>query len=234
MGISARRDARESLGSQMSDEPSLDETRETREVEGAERVFNFSGGRLCLDFANTLGGEIDARREDLETYDDLVTWSRQAGVLDGQDAAGLRRAARERPPAAEAALADARNLRARIARVVSAHARGEAVDGGDLAALGDALLPLLSRSRLVAADGGFAWAWAGPGDALERPLWAVARSVVDLLTSPDLATVRECSSPSCSWLFVDTTRNHSRRWCDMSACGNREKARRHYKRSKSG
>lgn len=218
----------------MSHEHELDGRGDTGESEVAERAFDLSGGSLCLDFANTLGGQIDARREDLRTYDDLVAWARQAGVLGGAEAAALRRAALERPSEGEAALHHARELRSRIARVFAARAGGTGVDEPDLAELSAAIVPLLARSRLVPRDGGFAWAWDGPSDALERPLWAVARSAADLLTSADLADVRECASPVCGWLFVDTSRNHSRRWCDMNTCGNREKARRHYRRSKSG
>ncbi len=226
--------AEDPVESQMPDEHVLGATRGTEETERREKEFDLSGGRLCLDFANTLGGEIDARREDLATYEDLVAWAHQSGALDGAEADTLRRAAREHLEAGEAALSHARELRARIARVVSAHARGEPVGERELAALSEALAPLLARSRLVPRDDSFGWSWDGPADALERPLWDVARSVVDLLTSPDdLAAVRECASPVCSWLFVDTSRNHSRRWCDMKGCGNREKARRHYQRSKS-
>jgi predicted RNA-binding Zn ribbon-like protein len=53
----------------------------------------------------------------------------------------------------------------------------------------------------------------------------VARSAAELLISPERACVRECASETCTWLFVDTTKNHSRRWCDMNSCGNRYKVR---------
>jgi predicted RNA-binding Zn ribbon-like protein len=61
---------------------------------------------------------------------------------------------------------------------------------------------------------------------LELPLWILARSAADLLTSEQHAYVRQCASEECTWLFIDRSKNHSRRWCDMGDCGNREKARR--------
>ena len=59
------------------------------------------------------------------------------------------------------------------------------------------------------------------------------RSAAELLTSPDLPLVRECAGYDCGWLFMDTTKNRSRRWCDMATCGNRAKGRRHYERRRA-
>ena len=65
-------------------------------------------------------------------------------------------------------------------------------------------------------------------------LWPVVQSAVDLMTSPELDRVGQCADDrGCGWLFVDTTKNRSRRWCDMRDCGNRAKARRHYAKKKS-
>ena len=94
------------------------------------------------------------------------------------------------------------------------------------------LHPLLSRLKLVPGDGALCWSWAGPATAWDRVLAPVARSAVDLLTSPEVPRLRECASGNCSWLFVDRSRSHRRRWCDMKTCGNRAKARRHYRRQK--
>ena len=76
------------------------------------------------------------------------------------------------------------------------------------------------------------WGGAGSVDALERVLWPVVRSAADLLTSPERGRVRRCGGANCDWLFMDNSRNHSRRWCDMGSCGNRAKARRYYARHK--
>jgi predicted RNA-binding Zn ribbon-like protein len=125
--------------------------------------------------------------------------------------------------------------------VLRAVAHGERPPASAMAAL-DALLPrALARLRVVeagaaGADGGvsFRWGWdegAVPGDAaglLAPVLWSAAT----LLTGPDRAHIRECAGERCGWLYVDRSRNRARRWCDMRTCGNREKARRHYARTK--
>ena len=81
---------------------------------------------------------------------------------------------------------------------------------------------------MAPAGGGYDWSWAGRPDDLARPLWPVARSAVELLTLGDLARVRECpGAGDCGWLFYDTSRNGSRRWCSMEGCGSRVKMRRH-------
>ena len=92
----------------------------------------------------------------------------------------------------------------------------------------------MARSQLVAVEGGYTWVWDEGGRALDSMLWPVARSAADLLTSGELQAVRQCAGRACGWLFLDTSRNRTRRWCDMSVCGNRAKARRHHERLRSG
>ena len=78
----------------------------------------------------------------------------------------------------------------------------------------------------------YRWSWAGDCSCPERPLWQIAHAAADLLASDRLNRVRLCGSGTCEWVFLDESRNRSRRWCDMSTCGNREKARRHYEKVK--
>ena len=208
-------------------------TESGNDPEANEKEFDLSGGLLCLDFANTESDRhLPTTRDELETYGDLVAWTRQTGVVDDETTAALRSSAGARLKEALSVLARARELRAAIYQVISARVGGSPIDPEHLQALSALVLPLVARSLLAERDFGFELTWAGPADSLDRPLWAVAHSTLDLLTSPDLARVRECSSPTCTWLFVDTSRNHSRRWCDMKSCGNRAKARRHYERHK--
>ena len=70
--------------------------------------------------------------------------------------------------------------------------------------------------------------------SLESVLWAVTRAAVDLLLSEELEHLRICDSDACAWLFLDRTKNHRRRWCDMKICGNRVKAKRHYEKALAG
>ena len=208
---------------------------------GPEYVFEMSGGRLCLDFANTVSNQWgEDRRERLGDYQALVAWSRQAGLLSPEEAEALLGDAARRPGEAQAALARAIALRQAIFGTFSAAAAGARPQPADLETLNAELLETLSRSRIVPTDSGYALACMEDGRALDRMLRAVARSAADLLTSPDLATVRECGgrrvarpSDRCTWLFLDRTKNRSRRWCDMKSCGNAAKARRHRERARA-
>jgi predicted RNA-binding Zn ribbon-like protein len=82
-------------------------------------------------------------------------------------------------------------------------------------------------------NGGYRWVWQNEGKSLpEYVLWPIAQAATELLTSEELKLVRWCEAPDCQWLFLDHSRNRSRRWCDMASCGNRAKARRHYQRTR--
>jgi predicted RNA-binding Zn ribbon-like protein len=198
-----------------------------------EYAFEYVGGRLCLDFANTVGGmRPDQPNEHLHAYEDLVKWARGAGIVAAAQARRLSAAAERDPAAAERVLRRARDLREAIFRVVDAASRGGAPEEADLALVNRALGRALARRKLVRRGGGFALAW--PEDDLEAPLWPVALSTADLLASAeDLGRVHMCGESEaghCSWLFVDDTRAGTRRWCTMKDCGNRAKQRRHYQR----
>jgi len=201
-----------------------------------EYVFNLCGGALCLDLSNTLNGRLEpVQRERLESYRDLVSWSRQAGLLSEREARALAREAERRASEAEHVLAQARSLREAVYSIFSALAEGKRPPRGDLHALNALLTRAMAQLELREAEGRFTWRWRDEGDrvALDRMLWPVVRSAADLLTSPDHNQVRICAAEDCAWLFLDSTRNRSRRWCDMSECGNRAKARRFYRRKKA-
>ena len=110
----------------------------------------------------------------------------------------------------------------------AAIAKGRSPDADDVRALNGALSTAFAHLRVATSTGGFAWEWAEGDQPLERMLWPVVRSAAELLTSDKLSLVKQCAG--CGWLFVDRSRNHSRRWCDMRYCGNRAKARRFYAR----
>ena len=189
------------------------------------------GGRVSLDFANTVDWHAsDDPIEYLHTYGDLVAWSLHAGVLAGPEAESLLAEAARRPGEAAAALLRAVQLREVIYRIFSALARDRALQQSDLAAFNAELSAALAHSAITLADEGFAWIWEGDEGALDRLLWPVVRDAVDLMTSAELSRVGQCADDQCGWLFLDLSRNRSRRWCSMKDCGNRAKARRHYRR----
>jgi predicted RNA-binding Zn ribbon-like protein len=191
-------------------------------------LFDLDGGRLCLDFANTRGFS----SEHLFTYADLLAFASQAGLLTPDSAAQLHAQAAQTPAAAQATLERAKHLREAVRGIFSAVAQQERPPQADLALLNADLAISLPHARVVFDEvtDACAWAWAAADD-LSAPLWPIARSAAELLTSADEpALVRECGAGDCAWLFVDTSKNRSRQWCSMQSCGNREKARRHYQR----
>jgi predicted RNA-binding Zn ribbon-like protein len=102
----------------------------------------------------------------------------------------------------------------------------------DLLILNNVLSKVMVQARLVPEADGFIWGWVNEEGVLDRVLWPVVRSAADVLTSEELHEVRVCAASDCSWLFLDTSKNQSRRWCNMKSCGNRAKARRHNERKK--
>lgn len=201
------------------------------EVRNPLAELSLVGGRLCLDFANTVGSRGGETRNDrLTGYAALTWWGVRAEVLTGEEAAGMRRAAEASPGEAEEVFRRALTLREAIYRVFSATGSGGAPAAADLEVLNGEWKRAAPRTRVVPGkEGGFAWGW-DEVEALDRVLWPAARSAVELLTSPELLRVGECAGETCGWLYLDTSKNRSRRWCDMKDCGNRAKVRRHYHR----
>ena len=199
-----------------------------------EYVFDLSGGRLCLDFANTLDGRASEPRERLNTYADLVSWGRQAGTVSPSAARRLLEGASRHPRRAAAVLEQARELREAIYRIWVAEAHQEQPPVEDVELLNSVLAGALGHQRLVRERDRYALGW-DDGEALDSVLWPVAKSAAELLTSEEAKLVRQCeafATSDCAWLFIDETRNRSRRWCSMASCGNRAKARRHYHRAR--
>lgn len=194
--------------------------------------FELSGGALCLDFANTLGDRPHGKQEKLRELTDLLRWSAQAGTVKADERRRLEREAAANPASAHKALRRAIAFREVLYRVFGALAAEERPAHTDLEELNTTLGPALRNLRVEARGGQLAWAWSAPGPGFEHLLWPVARSAAELLTSAEAGRIRECASEVCSWLFVDRSRTHRRRWCDMKTCGNRAKARRHYERRK--
>ena len=198
-------------------------------------VFEVPSGRMCLDFANTM---IERRtgqpRELLSGYSDLVSWGLEARAVTGLQARRLAEMAERRPADAAAAFEQAITWREAIYRIFSSLARSESPVEADLTVFNDALKGVMPMAQVTQTEEGFAWDWEDDEDALDRILWPVVRSAADLLTSQELAKVKVCPDREmCAWLFVDTSRNQSRRWCDMKSCGNRAKARQHYQQRKT-
>jgi predicted RNA-binding Zn ribbon-like protein len=193
---------------------------------------------VCLDFVNTAGSRLtDRPSEYLLSYEDLLDWGRQAGLLAPEKTEDLSRQAALDPEGARETLSRALALREAIHRLISRAVAGEAKEESDLSALNRELSIALSRLRVIPAGGAYGWGWDRSGDdgeaLIDCPLWPAARSASKLLTSGKLGRVKVCAGEGCGWVFLDESRNGSRRWCDSRDCGNRERVRRHLARKRA-
>jgi predicted RNA-binding Zn ribbon-like protein len=180
-----------------------------------------------LDFVNTLSGRPTSTPvEGLDSYAALVEWARKSQAVSGETADRLAAVAQRQPQPATLALARARFLRELVHMVMTSISEGHAPAADTLDALSDVVAAAYAHARLVAHGGALQWA-TDADDHLDRITWEVARAAARLVTSPRLARVRACEAATCGWWFVDDTKNHIRRWCDMKICGNREKLRRY-------
>lgn len=197
--------------------------------------LNLDAGHLCLDFANTAEWHAsDQPDEKLKGYSDLVGWAQQAGLITELQASKFLQEGARHPAESIATLQKAINFREAVYRVFSAIAHRQAPNAADLVILNQVLLEALAQVQIVQTPDGFGWGWNYCEEALDWMLWPVAKSAAELLTSGELARVGECADDrGCGYLFFDTSRNRSRRWCDMKSCGNRAKAKQHYRRQQS-
>jgi predicted RNA-binding Zn ribbon-like protein len=191
------------------------------------------GGWLCLDFVNTVDWRTSNHpKEWLTSYSDLVSWSRHTSILDDNKSREFLQKAALHPTDAAAVLERAKTLREALFRIFSSVVDHSSPNVSDIDLLNEELARALSRMRLVPAVDGGSWVYIFEDVAFDLPLWFVVRSAADLLASDKLGRVSRCSAKECGWLFLDLSRNRSRRWCAMEDCGNRAKAKRHYQRKR--
>lgn len=200
-----------------------------------QSAFELNAGRLCLDFTNTVRARpLSDKIEMINNYGDLLSWARQTTILTPGEATALAETARQQPRVAADALTQARSLREALYGLFSARAAGLPAPSSDLHTINRAIGKAMARAGLSpSARGGFEWSWPDAPLRADRVAWWVARSAAELLTSRNLTDVRECAGYDCGRLFMDATKNRSRRWCNMASCGNRAKGRRHYERRKA-
>jgi predicted RNA-binding Zn ribbon-like protein len=193
---------------------------------GADATPHGAGGRLCLAMVNTVlwrrSGEPIER---IETYADLATFVARAGWLYPDV---LIAQAQAHPRKANLALDRAIRLRESLYDVFSDVAAGR--QPADLDGLNSSLAEAMQQTELVAEPHGVRLRWRNPVD-LDLPRWQMAASASAVLTSADVERLKQCPGESCGWVFIDESRNQSRRWCDSRECGNRERVRAHYRRT---
>ena len=188
--------------------------------------FEYIGGDIAADFANTTSNRYEPEQlhEHIQTYADLVEFTRLAGAIRPALAHRLIGEAQLHPEKATQIYRRSAALREAVWGALSRIAADKEPAAADVAVISREAADALSHAEVVKTDDGFAWEWPDADD-LARPLWPIARAAADLLTSDARAHVRECADDTCAWLFIDRTKNHSRRWCDMNGCGTRNKVR---------
>ena len=195
-------------------------------------IHRLIGGDLSLDFANTLNGHTRvAGHEYLHHYADLVLWARHAGILTPRDAGLLLKTAASHLSSAADVYRKALMLREAIFRVFTAFAFGDRPAEDDLNQLNAVWRAGQRHASLVRSPAGFAIGW-DDDLSLERIPRTISISAIHLLTSEKTGQIRRCHGDQCDWLFIDSSRNHLRRWCSMDECGNRAKMRRRQDRKR--
>jgi predicted RNA-binding Zn ribbon-like protein len=202
-------------------------------VKTAPAPFELCAGHAALDFVNSLderfgtGGPVEL----LTDYADLLRFSEQTGLLDARQ---LRLLGGSVSPAAAArALRGARRLREALAAALYASLDGHPPPAAATRTL-ERYFQQAARHRELrwqspadrSAPAAIRWQWGRYQRRAELPVWVLSQTASQLLTSEAMTRVRACGAQTCRWLFLDTSRNHTRRWCNMKVCGNRMKARR--------
>lgn len=185
---------------------------------------------LCLDFVNTVSWRGSEPADSLAGVADLLRWCNANGVIDDASRDRLDRWATRNPVDSTATFEQAIALRENLYRMLFALARDEAASEDDVVTLNATLGREPARRTLVPLARGYGWLIEGDRRATPSLLAPVLWSTADLLVGSAIARLRHCANPKCLWLFLDDSKNGSRRWCAMQACGNRAKAHRHYLR----
>lgn len=205
-----------------------------------QTLFDLAGGHPALDLVNSLDNRFrhDGPNEVLVGYDELLRFLGESALLDPRHVRLLSESASTNGNAAENALRSVRELREAAARVlytaaaavdVAAALERETPPPADIKTLQHYFLEASQHRELHCGNGLPQVTWQWPDSEAANPtlpLWILSQSVADLLLADSMLQLRTCAADTCRWLFLDTSKNHTRRWCNMKVCGNRMKARR--------
>jgi len=188
------------------------------------------GRALCLDYVNTVNSRVHTEHEYLTQYSDLVGWAKKVGLLSPALAGRIQKQAKQDQQNANKALEKARGIRELLYRLLSRAASGSEPDKKDMEILVGLYGETIAHSQFLKQENHYITTWKldETFDALLQP---IVHSAGKLLLSEELVHVKEC--PGCGWLFLDTSKNQSRRWCNMNTCGARDKMRRYHKRKQA-
>ena len=193
------------------------------------KPFKLFAEHPALELVNTLDFRFSATPQELlPSYADLLRFAAQLRLITAEQARKLGRTVRSHD--GQRVLASAVELREALAAALYAWVDGHKPAAGQVELLERQFHAAALHRSLGSGDERLVWSWAGLEQHAELPLWMLAQSASDLLVSEDARLVKGCGDPTCRWLFLDLSKNHTRRWCDMKTCGNRMKARRHQAR----
>jgi predicted RNA-binding Zn ribbon-like protein len=194
-------------------------------------------GKLCFDFINTVDwrNSNTRKKEMLGDFSALISWSKQMDILEDKTAQILFKNALKQPNKAKQVYEKAIELRELLYRIFSSIATTGQTSSHDLSIFNKYLADSMGKSCcLTPSDNGFVWSFCSGTDSMDLFLDPIIKSAADLLISSELKQVKQCANDACGWLFMDKSRNNSRRWCSMKDCGNQAKAHRHYLRKRQG
>jgi predicted RNA-binding Zn ribbon-like protein len=195
--------------------------------------FELTGGIVCLDFVNTLDDRFSGEpKELLKGYLDLARFGEDTGILSDLQVDRLMTKSMHDPEEAQRTLQSAIEMREAMHKVFWALVQKQPVPRAALLVLNGYVKEAAQHMSVVPHNGHFEWQFDSEATDFDLPLWPIARSAAELLASEQVQFVRACASKTCEWLFLDESKNHRRRWCDMTKCGNRAKVKSFYTRQK--
>jgi predicted RNA-binding Zn ribbon-like protein len=190
------------------------------------------GGELAFDFANTSSGRgWPSHADHLRAAEDVVVWARRAKILGPADSEWLRGELAVNAGLARQMLRRARDLREALYAIGAELAAGRAAPAIEVDRLAKEHAACVASARLAPDGGRYVWSWTPREAPIDALLGPIALSALATLSQGDLTRVKQCEGEKCGWLFFDTTKNKSRRWCEMEVCGNRAKQKRHSARA---
>ena len=195
-------------------------------------VLPLVGGAPMFDLTNTASDRGGPQAQDhLRNADHVVAWARHAGIVRDAGARALRRQI-ARPRVAADLVRRTRELRDLLHALGTALAAGAAPRPALLDRLAGIHARALTHARLAPTGSGFAWRWDAGRAPVEAVLGPIALSAVEVVTHAARTRIKQCAGEHCGWLFLDSTKNNRRRWCEMEVCGNRAKQKRLRERSR--
>jgi predicted RNA-binding Zn ribbon-like protein len=189
--------------------------------------FLFVGNHLCLDFINTEVVMSGQPTDLLPSWKDVVAWLIEAGLVTGKEAKESERVWDRHGPET---LKEAKAFRSTMRHMAERVADGKPVPQAALDTINHLLRHRVGYSQISRQNGRFERKYESKSEDTVQLLGLLAEAASDLLVTCDLSLVKKCQNPACVLFFYDTTKNHARRWCSMSLCGNRSKVAAHYHR----